>query len=245
MKIIILASLVALLCCSDKKSVAADAIYMTSESSSKETILPKTKTDTFNLESPGKLFDSVLVSLIKKERRKDGDSTGFYRIDFISGQQLQHTYTLKIDFDMEGRQWSLYENFMQEPKTKANDPRFLNLSNGYPACGYGHDNFLFFVNNGKIAVVDTWQSVFDGGFGSDRTFIPTYKGNVVTSFSGYDVEIDQAENSTDSLEILQFRYKDSVRFDFKSGNWKKKRLTPKGKVYRTEQRPFDEYYKQE
>lgn len=202
------------------------------------------KVDTLILEKLAalKIVDKLLITTLKKEISKDSIGKAFFRLDFYKENVLVKSFFSSIEYGTEEGEWYSTDNvFYDNNKT---DGRFVEISYGYPACGYKHTNFLFFVDNNNFQLVTKNESMADGGYGTWTAYEPIFKDNQLISFSSKVVQVDSDESKpyNEDNEDLIISYYDSIFYEIKDNKWIGKLKTQKEKVYRREAVKFNEYY---
>jgi len=165
-----------------------------------------------------------------------------YRIVFTKSGEVVKEFKGEVETNR-GAEWGLTSDVMKSGESP-HDPRFLEISQGFAACGYVWNHFLFFVDGNRISQVLTTFSSMDSGFGTSYAYKPTMQSGKAVKFAAVTVEIDEAESSTDEKTMLEIKYSDSTNYEFLHNSWKPTLITPKGTVYRREVRSFDDYYNQ-
>ncbi len=205
-----------------------------------ETILKK---ETFKLEKLAtlKIVNKLVVSLLLKETSKDGLEMAFYKLEFYNKETLVKSFETSIALDDEEGEWNINETAFEE------NNKFIEISYGYPACGYTQTNFLFFIDKSNCQLVAKNESMADGGYGTWTSYAPIFKENVFSSFTSKIVQIesDDSKPYNENNEDLIINYSDSIVYTQESNIWVGKKITPKGKIYRKESTLFNNYYKQD
>lgn len=194
-----------------------------------------------------KILDRVAITPLKKKGEKNGSETVLLRFDFYNKIGLVKSVSANLFTEGEGGDWYLYENAIAENEKGKTDERFFELSYGYPACGYIHTHFLFFMESNKIQLVTKHESMVDGIYGHWTQFEPQFSENKIISFTSSEITVgsDESKPYNDDDENLEKTFSDSIRYTYNSNEWISKRITPKGKVYRTEFKSFNELNTQE
>lgn len=184
--------------------------------------------------------------VVTGEKAIEGETpvTGF-RVDFY----LRGTLLKSFPFTAKGLDghWSVIEDFLSDSSDAFSDPRFLALNNGYDACGYLQTDYVFFIEEGGITFVDRLESLSDSGYGTWPEMVPEVGDGKLIRISRRTVEVNPDEDlpENDEDQPLVIAYRDSMRYDFVSGKWRKTQLTPKDRVYRTEKTTFNLYHNQD
>lgn len=202
------------------------------------------KVDTLKLEKLAvlKTVDKVVITTLKKEISKDSIGTAFFRLDFYKKNILVKSFSSSIVYGSEEGEWYSTENVFDDLKNT--DYRFVEISYGYPACGYKHTNFLFFMDNNNYQLVTKNESMADGGYGTWTNYEPIFKDNQLVSFSSKVVQVDSDESKpyNDDNEDLIISYYDSICYEQQANKWIGKLKTQKEVVFRKEAVKFDDYY---
>lgn len=192
------------------------------------------------------ILDKMVITNLKKERSKDHIETTLVRLDFYQSKVLLKSFEVSIYTGEEG-EWNILENNFFDYKTNKSDCRFFEVSYGVPACGYTHSNFLFFIDGDTFQLIQRYDSMGDGPYGSGLEFDFEFSDDKVTLFTTKHVviESDESKPYSDEDEALVKSFSDSTLYVLKAGLWKAKRITPKQKVYRKEFKTFNQLYPKE
>jgi len=239
--------LVLLFCfsCADKKAEENIAVTETSETVTTEAEeSPKEKiVDKFDLESitDGDFPNEIKIVNSRNVLDKDSITTGFYTIDFYKNGKKIDSHPMQIEFLETQGEWYLSQNLGEE--TEQTDKRFLVIGNGIAACGYSHTKALFYLSENGAQLIQTWDSTMDSGFGNYMDFIPKFSNGKIASFISRNVEASPEDDITESGDgNAVISYSDSTYNFMENNKWKKKSLTPKGKVYREEKMTEKQYF---
>ncbi|WP_162126742.1 hypothetical protein [Flavobacterium phycosphaerae] len=192
-----------------------------------------------------RILDKVVITTVKKTVAKDSSETALLRFDFYNKIGIVQIVSAKLWTEGEGGEWYLSENALDTEKSGKKDNRFFELSYGFPACGYIHTHFLFFMDNNKLQLVTTYESMVDGEYGHWTQFEPQFSDDKLVSFTSVEVTVGADDSKPESDENLVRTFSDSIEYTFNAERWTAKRITPKGKEYRTEIKTFKELYPQE
>ena len=192
-----------------------------------------------------RILDRVAITSVQKTMAKDSTGTVLLRFDFYNKIGIVKSVAAKLWTEGEGGEWYLTENALDKEKSDTKDNRFFELSYGFPACGYIHTHFLFFMENNKLQLVTTYESMADGEYGHWTAFEPQFSGDKLVSFTSVEVNIDADDSKPESDENLIRTFSDSIKYTLNAGLWTANRITPKGKEYRREFKTFNELYPQE
>lgn len=194
-----------------------------------------------------RIIDNVVITRLKKAFTKDSIETTIVRLDFHNKIGLLKSFDVQVYASNEGGEWYLTEKALIDSKAKKSDCRFFELTYGVPACGFAQSNFLFFIEDKTFQLVRSYTSMGDGPYGKGVEFEPVFVGEKVITFSTKNITIDSDESKPydDANEALVKTFSDSIIYNFVSGKWNAKQITPKAKVYRKEFKTFNQLYPQE
>ncbi len=179
--------------------------------------------------------DFVLAQLLQTKLDKDSLVTAYFRLDFYTKNQKVQSDNLMLHNFQEGSEWSGFYGLKQEESVVS---PFIQISFGYPACGYNQDHFLYYKNNSKFEQVFKWSSSSDSGWGSWTDFSASKK-DLSTIFYSHTVSFSPQDDNEDS-GILSLS--DSIKFERKNNKWIKKWMTPKDFVYSKKKQSFDAFH---
>ncbi|WP_125718295.1 hypothetical protein [Flavobacterium ustbae] len=197
------------------------------------------KTDTVAIymdgtESP---TDYILAHLVEQQADKDSIVSVKYRLDFYQNKAKTASSKIAIKGFEKGSEWTASyglasENFKNSP--------FLQISVGYPACGYSHENYLYYLKNNSLQLVHQWNTLSDSGWGNWLEIINPEKNSEPKSFYCKTVAfVPDDENENQDMGILT--YSDSIAFELKDNKWKKMLLSAKDKPYFEKKMTFDQF----
>ena len=184
--------------------------------------------------------DKVLISTLKKEINKDSIVKATIRFDFYDKNKLVKSFPSTIEYGQEEGEWYLNQNVFSTTK---NEDAFIQLSNGYPACGYLQTNFLFFIGTKDLQLITINETMSDSGYGTYTTYEPHYQNNKLVAFSSKVVNVDSDESKPSSDDDVVISYSDSVVYKWETNKWTEKFKSKKGKTFRKEFKKFDDYHK--
>lgn len=196
-------------------------------------------TDTILLSEDKKAkISHILANLINQKADKDSIVTSTFRLDFYQNKTKVASSNVTIKQYEKGAEW--YGSF---GLTDSSDPNssFIKVSSGYPACGYTHDNYLYYLKNNDLQLVHDWLSMSDSGWGSWTEFLSNDAEINPKSFYCKTVAFVPSDDDSEHSGIVQ--YSDSISFTLKGDKWKKKLLSAKEKPYFEKKMTFDEFYK--
>ena len=183
-------------------------------------------------------IDEIRIYQTRIEFNKDSLATLFYRIHFLKDKEIVSEIKDKLAYD-QGSEWYTFPDLMHmENDTVNTDRRFIEISNGFPACGYGHLNMLFFADENGVRKVAQNYSMADGEYGSYTEYIPTVENGKAIKFSSVAILRDESNQSTPEKEMILVNYSDSTDYEWENGKWQAHRRTPKEKVYRKKHVPL-------
>lgn len=232
--------------CTDKKveetvatTDSSEVVLEEAEESPKEKIVDK-----FDLESipNGDFPNEIKIVNSRNILDKDSITTGFYTIDFYKSGKKVDSHPIEIEFRESQGEWYFNQNLGEETNDKS-DKRFLIIGNGIAACGYTHKKALFYLSENGAQLIQTWDSMMDSGFGNYMDFIPNFSNAKIISFVSRNIEAFPEDNISENDEgNVVVSYADSIYHFIENNKWKKKSLTPKGKVYREEKITEKKYF---
>lgn len=214
-------------------SIKLDSLTVVSDSTKNgdKTTLKK-DTIFFSYNEKTKQNDYALISVLNRNYKEDSISSATFKIDFMFKKQLVYSHQLKVKNIDNGAEW--YGNL--ELDSISSPLKTITL--GYPACGYSQREFLFYVNpKSKSQLVHQWESMSDSGWGTWSQIISGNPENFIFRSESFSPKDDEVE------DIGITEYSDSIEFKLVNNQWKQIHKTPKGKVYRSEIKSFDEFHK--
>lgn len=234
--------------CGDKKAEEKEETVAMTEISEVDKIeaeeSPKEKiVEKFALESnTNENFpNEIKIVNSKNILNKDSITAGFYAIDFYKNGKKIDSHSMQVEYRETQGEWYFTQGLGQE--TNPTEKRFLIIGNGFAACGYSHAKSLFYLSENGAQLLQTWDSTMDSGFGNYMDFTPKFSNGKITSFVSRNVEAfpeDEITENGDGNVIVS--YSDSTHNFMENNTWKKKLLTPKGKVYREEKITEKNYF---
>ncbi len=234
--------------CTDKKAEKNEEIVAIAETSESKTNdveeSPKEKIiDKFDLEAipNGNFPNEVKIVNLRKTLDKDSITTGFYTIDFYRNGKKIDSHPIQIEYRETQGEWYFNQSLGEE--TDQSNKCFLIIGNGYAACGYSHKKALFYLSENGAQLIQTWDSMLDSGFGNYMDFIPKSSNGKIISFVSRSVEASPEDAITENGDgNVLVSYADSTYNFIENNRWKKKLLTPKGKIYREEKITEKKYF---
>lgn len=190
------------------------------------------QTDTLVFDYRDTLFqDFALLHLVEKNYGKDSICEVKYKIDFWKNNEF-------VSSSIFGYKGYSEESMSSSYYIDTTNTAFKRVCIGYPACGYAQNCFLFYTTNTSSKLIHHSIDVGDGGWGSGTEYFVKNENQIISrNFSFWP---DEESENPDEIGLLE--YSDSITFFKQNNNWKTKKITPKGKVYKTEKKKFDEYY---
>ncbi|KAF2509144.1 hypothetical protein [Flavobacterium foetidum] len=209
----------------------------------KETAVVKDKflkTDTITISDGEDSFskDYILANLVKENMDKDSIVTSHYQLDFYENKVKTASSKVAIKGNEKGSEWSASFGLNDVKKSKSSP--FLHVSYGYPACGYAHDHFLFYLKNNEAELVYSWLTISDSGWGSWVEFYSQDVDSETKKFYCKNVAFEPADGDDENLGVVS--YSDSTSFEFKNNHWNKILLSAKDKNYFQKTMSFDEFH---
>lgn len=179
----------------------------------------------------------ILACLLDQKADKDSIITEKYRLDFYQNKIKTASSKLTIKGVTEGSDWSASYK-MSSPDAK--NTSFIALNFGYPACGYAHNNYLYYLNNNNLELVHEWFTMSDSGWGSWVEFTNPSGKSDPDSFYCKTVAFEPDDEND---EMGYEKHYDSIVFQLKNNHWTKKMLTTEDKAYFEKKQSFDEFHK--
>ncbi|MCV2485514.1 hypothetical protein OD917_11300 [Flavobacterium sp. SH_e] len=197
------------------------------------------KTDTVAIYTDGteSTTDYILANLIDQQADKDSIVTVKYRLDFYQNKTKTASSGIAIKGFQKGSEWIASYGLTSE--TSKNSP-FIQISVGYPACGYTHDNYLYYLKNKELQKVHQWSTMSDSGWGSWVEIVnPTTKSEPKSFYCKTVAFVPADEDENLDMGILS--HSDSISFELKDSKWKKILLSAKDKPYFEKKMTFDQF----
>lgn len=200
--------------------------------------------DTIKLETLAaiNLVDKIVITTLRTEINTDSIVKAYISFDFYYKNKLTKSLPSSILYDAEQGEWYTNENVFS---TKNNDSRFLELSYGYPACGYAQTNFMFYIGVNDIQFINTNVSMSDSGYGTWTLFEPHFKEKKLIYFTSKTINVDndQSKKPTDKDDDLVISFSDSIIYKWETNKWIGKLKSKKGKTFRKEFKKFNDFNK--
>jgi len=218
---------------------AAQEISVETDDSANDKVI---KTDTIaiyvNEEQSSK--DYILANLVEQQADQDSIVTVKYRLDFYQNKNKTASSKITIKGFEKGSEWVASYGLTSE--TSKNSP-FVQISVGYPACGYTHDNYLYYLKNNTLQLVHQWNTMTDSGWGSWVEIANPSKNSDPKSFYCKTVAFVPADED-ENLDMGILTHSDSISFELKGNQWSKRLLSTKDKAYFEKKMTFDQFNSQ-
>lgn len=197
------------------------------------------KTDTVGIYVNGEESskDYILANLVQQEADKDSIVTVKYRLDFYQNKNKTGSSKITIKGFEKGSEWMASYGLTSE--SSKNSP-FIQISVGYPACGYSHDNYLYYLRNNDLQLVHQWNTMSDSGWGSWVEIVNPTKNSDPKSFYCKTVAFVPADDD-ENMDMGVLSHSDSIGFELKGNQWSKKLLSAKDKAYFQKKMTFDQF----
>ncbi|WP_163409337.1 hypothetical protein [Flavobacterium ajazii] len=229
-----------------KKNLIADA--SSSETTKISAIANKTvteekalRTDTIFLSNEKNAeFTHILANLTELKADKDSILTSKFRLDFYQNKTKVTSSRITITNYEKGSEWGGSSGLTN---ASGKNSSFIQIGFGYPACGYTHENYLYYLKNQNLQLVHQWQSMSDSGWGTWTEFVSDASGNDPESFYCKTVSFEPGDDDNEDSGIVT--YSDSISFSLKGNRWKKKLLSAKDKPYFEKKMSFNEFHNQQ
>jgi len=177
----------------------------------------------------------VLANLLDQKADKDSIVIVKYRLDFYENKVKKASSKVTIEGYQKGSEWGA--DYGLATATNKNTS-FIQVSFGYPACGYSQNNYLYHLKNNDLQLVYQWDSMTDSGWGSWVEFAtPNEKDS--ESFYCKRVSFEPDDNDEDMGMVS---YSDSIVFRLSGNKWKSQLLSAKDKSYFEKKMPFNEFH---
>ncbi|MEN2486592.1 hypothetical protein AAYQ05_02225 [Flavobacterium sp. B11] len=197
------------------------------------------KTDTVSIYTNGteSSTDYVLAHLVDQQADKDSIVTVKYRLDFYQNKNKTASSKIAIKGFQKGSEWMASYGLTSE--SSKNSP-FIQISLGYPACGYSHDHYLYYLKNKALQLVHKWSTMTDSGWGSWVEIENPSTNSDPKSFYCKTVAFVPADED-ENVDMGVLTHSDSISFELKDSKWKKVLLSVKDKPYFEKKMRFDQF----
>ncbi|MBZ4035666.1 hypothetical protein K6T82_12875 [Flavobacterium sp. 17A] len=201
------------------------------------------KTDTIGIYTDGteSSTDYILAHLVDQKADQDSVVTVKYRLDFYQNKTKTASSGIAIKGFEKGSEWMASYGLTSD---NAKNSPFLQISVGYPACGYSHENYLYYLKNKDLQLVHQWSTMSDSGWGNWLEIINPGKNSDPKSFYCKTVAF-VPDDENENLDMGILTYSDSIAFELKGNQWKKNLLSAKDKAYFEKKMTFDQFNSQE
>lgn len=188
------------------------------------------KTIKLGIDWNGDLKENGFVTIDKKDKKmlKNRIEVQNFELNFYENSKKLGTFSIPVENFEKDSDWTAESPFVIDSLNSKKS--FVLLHNGFPACGYSQNYFLFVKNSdNKIQKLDQWETYFDAPYGNYQYFKPINNysfSRVLISINGSDKEVINEEE-----ELAIVTKSDSVVFYQEKNRWIKKQITSKDKVY--------------
>lgn len=184
--------------------------------------------------------DYILANLIEKKVDEDSIVSVKFRLDFYQNKKKTASSKIAINSFDNGSDWVASYGLTSET---SKDSPFIQISVGYPACGYTHDNYLYYLKNNTLQLVHQWKTMSDSGWGSWVEIANPSKNADPKSFYCKTVAFTPADED-ENLDMGILTHSDSISFEIKGNQWSKRLLSAKDKAYFEKKMTFDQFNSQ-
>lgn len=181
--------------------------------------------------------DYILANLVDQQVDKDSIVTVKYRLDFYQNNTKAKSSKIAIKGFQKGSEWTASYGLTSE--TSKNSP-FIQISVGYPACGYTHNHYLYYLQNNNLQLVHKWDTMSDSGWGSWLEIMNPSAKSDPESFYCKTVAFVPADED-ENMDMGVLTHSDSISFEMKGNKWKKVLLSAKDKPYFEKKMTFDQF----
>lgn len=233
-------------CQKDKKTVQTTGLNnletpQTNSADTKDTSESLLRTDTINLSEDKKAaLTHVLAHLLEQKADKDSIITSKFRLDFYQNKNKIASSKITIKNYEKGSEW--YGSTGLTDSSNKNSS-FIKIDFGYAACGYTHENYLYYLKNGDLQLVYQWQTMSDSGWGTWTEFVSSETAKDPETFYCKTVSFEPGDDDSEDSGIVT--HYDSISFSLKGNQWKKQLLSIKDKPYFEKKMTFNEFHKQD
>ena len=188
------------------------------------------KTIKLGIDWNGVSKENGFVTIDKKDKNmlKNRIEVQNFELNFYENSKKLGTFSIPVENFEKDSDWTAESPFVIDSLNSKKS--FVLLHNGFPACGYSQNYFLFVKNSdNKIQKLDQWETYFDAPYGNYQYFKPINNysfSRVLISINGSDKEVINEEE-----ELAIVTKSDSVVFYQEKNRWIKKQITSKDKVY--------------
>lgn len=186
--------------------------------------------------------ENGFVTIDKKDKKllKNEVEVQNFNLQFYENSKKLGVFSIAVENFEKDSDWNAESPFVIDSIHQKKS--FVLLHNGFPACGYGQNYFLFVKNSdNKIQKLDEWETFFDAPYGNYQSFKHinnTSFSRVLVSIGGSDKEV-----VNDEEELAVVTKSDSVVYYQEKNRWIKKQITPKNKVFWQKEMKLDDALK--
>jgi len=197
------------------------------------------KTDTISISGDGETSDNyILAHLLDQKADKDSILTAKYQLDFYQHKKKAASSKISVTGYEKG---SGFYSIVGLGRESIKNSSFIQLDFGYPACGYVHQNYLYYLKNNNLQLVHQWNVMTDSGWGSWVEFVNPGEKADPEKFYCKSVSFEPED---DNDEMGTVSYSDSIVFSWSGNRWKKQLLSAKDKTYFEKKISFNEFHGQ-
>ncbi|RUT69654.1 hypothetical protein D0817_13600 [Flavobacterium cupreum] len=178
----------------------------------------------------------ILAHLLDQKADKDSIVTQHYQLDFYQDRTKTVSSRVTIEGYQKGSEWGASYGLSS---TAVKNSSFIQVSFGYPACGYMQNNYLYYLKNKGLQLVYEWDTMSDSGWGSWVEFTAPKGKTDTESFYCKRVAF---EPDDDNEDMGTAKHSDSVVFQFKNQRWTKQLLSPADQTYFEKKMSFNAFH---
>ncbi|MEO8534989.1 MAG: hypothetical protein ABI441_14620 [Flavobacterium sp.] len=225
-----------------KETTTAEAAIVAPEKKTEVAIVSKEnflKTDTIQITEGDETSKNsyLLAHLLSQKADKDSIVTVQYQLDFYQNKTKIASSKVTIEGDQKGSEWGASQGLSS---TSAKESSFIQISYGYPACGYNQNNYLYFLKENNLQLVYEWDTMSDSGWGSWVEFTNPNEKSDPDLFYCKRVAFEPDDDNED-MGIA--KHSDSIVFKLKNKRWTKQLLSAEDKTYFEKKMSFNEFHK--
>ncbi|SFC51025.1 hypothetical protein [Flavobacterium phragmitis] len=196
------------------------------------------RTDTIYLsEDKDSPITHVLANLVDLKADQDSIMTSKFRLDFYQNKNKLISSKVVIKNYEKGSEWG---GSIGLTNTSHKNSPFIQLGFGYPACGYVHENYLYYFKNSSLQLVHQWNTMSDSGWGNWLEIVNPSNASDPKSFYCKTVAFVPADDD-ENMDMGVLSHSDSIGFELKGNQWSKKLLSAKDKAYFQKKMTFDQF----
>lgn len=232
----------ALLAGCQKEKTAAEAASINPEKKTEITLAKEEKflkTDTIAISEGDETSKNnyILAHLLDQKADKDSIVTQQYQLDFYQDKAKTVSSKITIEGYQKGSEWGA--SYGLSSSTAAKKSSFVQVSFGYPACGYTQNNYLYYLKDKDLQLVYEWDTMSDSGWGSWVEFTPSTDKSETGSFYCKRVAF---EPDDDNEDMGTAKHSDSIVFRLKNKHWTKQLLSAADQTYFEKKMSFNEFH---